>query len=191
MIGRVAGAIAAGAMLMAAGGAYAQCASYPYVLANGTTADANHVMADFNCAPLLGQNNTFAGNNNFTGSLSVGVSSPTFKLDVQGGAALGGTTNNIGSNPDSFLVGLRSTGRLAIAWNASSGAGETDFISNRAVSRGGFRFYNYENTGTLSALMDMDGSTGNVSINVIGPSYTLQVGGTAGGSSAWVFRTPA
>jgi hypothetical protein len=47
------------------GSANAACATYPFVLTNNTLADANQVMADFNCAALLGAANTFTGSNNY------------------------------------------------------------------------------------------------------------------------------
>jgi hypothetical protein len=53
----------------------ATCATYPNVLTNGTTADANQVMANFNCAALT-------GNGLFTGNVGIGTTVPSALLDL-------------------------------------------------------------------------------------------------------------
>jgi hypothetical protein len=51
------------------------CAAYPYPLSNGTTADANQVMGNFNCAALTGKAL-------FTGNVGVGTTAPSALLDL-------------------------------------------------------------------------------------------------------------
>jgi hypothetical protein len=51
------------------------CAAYPYPLSNGTTADANQVMGNFNCAALK-------GNGIFTGNVGISTTTPYALLDL-------------------------------------------------------------------------------------------------------------
>ena len=71
-------------VLLDASSAHAQCATYPYNLTNGSTADATQIMANFNCAPLR-----FSPQ--FTGIVSIGTTSPNNDtvLDVRSPLTVG------------------------------------------------------------------------------------------------------
>ncbi len=63
-------------MAAAAGSASAQtCTSYPNTLTNGSTADATQVMANFNCAALVGAAH-------FTANVGIGTATPSTQLTL-------------------------------------------------------------------------------------------------------------
>lgn len=64
-------------LALSAGAARSQCSSYPYTLTNGTAADANQVMANFNCAALL-------NSPQFVGLVGINITYPQANLDVNG-----------------------------------------------------------------------------------------------------------
>jgi hypothetical protein len=74
---RIACSLAAGVCALLWGGTAAAqtCATYPNTLTNGTTADANQVMANFNCAALTGKGL-------FTGNVGISTSTPSALLDL-------------------------------------------------------------------------------------------------------------
>ena len=80
------------------------CSTYPYTFTNGTTADANQVMSNFNyvsgcAAPLASPS--------FTGNVGIGTTSPTSTLTVNGQALISLTPSSsalvIGGGPDGSL----------------------------------------------------------------------------------------
>jgi hypothetical protein len=77
-------ALAACATFAVAGAAAAQttCATYPNTLTNGTTADANQVMANFNCAALL-------GGANYTGAVTFSASIPYPAITINSAGTAG------------------------------------------------------------------------------------------------------
>jgi len=77
MLKRLMGALLG--LVLFGGTAMAQCATYPNTLTNGTTADANQVMANFNCAALL-------GGAAFTGNVSIGSALPGYPFQVVSGS---------------------------------------------------------------------------------------------------------
>lgn len=107
-----------------------------------------------------------------TGNVGIGTTTPKGSLDVSGTAFLAGTAANLGSGVPASLA---NSGQLLVGWNLSSGGGETDLIANRgAGSVGGFRFYDYSNAGTATALMTIQGA-GNVGIGTDGPDRKLDI----------------
>jgi hypothetical protein len=84
--------------LIYSGSAVSQtCATYPNTLTNGAPADANQVMANFNCAALL-------GSAHFTGKVGIGTASPGSPLTVQGASSWGvGQIIGAGTNAESDI----------------------------------------------------------------------------------------
>lgn len=136
------------AAAMCAGIAEATCTSYPYTLINGSTADATQVMANFNCAALL-------GGANFTG----GVSAYSF---VDNGTrtyfrGFDGSNNHwFGSSTAAEPIGLW----LGITGNPTTGSVTSVMIS--PDGNGGIFVKNGGNIGlatsTPAYLLDVNGS---------------------------------
>lgn len=140
------------------GAAYAaNCPNHPYNLTNGTSADANQVMADFN--NLLNCANTSLpplADPHFTGI-----------LDVTGSSQVQGT------NP---RVVLRSS-------DANTADRITDIYGTSSSAT--WRFYK-QVRGSDPTLVYMNIlSNGSVGIGTDTPSLLFQVNGTAGGTSAY------
>jgi hypothetical protein len=87
----------------------ASCSTYPYILTNGTTADATQVMADFDCVLV---NPTFAG------SVGIGVDATHSNFQVLSDMAV---TNGSGLNGE-FTVIATTTGPYSIMRNAAGAA---------------------------------------------------------------------
>jgi len=115
----IAGWIGFSVLALAAAGANAQtCSTYPTTLANGTTADATQVMANFNCAALLGAAH-------FTGNVGVGTTVPAGTVDVERAANDGGIILRVGDadagDTWSFdFIRSASTGALSIQGNQTA-----------------------------------------------------------------------
>jgi hypothetical protein len=96
------------------------------------------------------------------GWLGVGPGTPRAVLDVsgsQGGGGLLVSCQNIYSTSTNNLAMLKNTGNVMIGWNRSGGAGETDFFANRGGgSQGGFYFYDLDNAGNLTDLVNIYGT---------------------------------
>jgi len=106
--------------LFLAGVAGAQsCASYPNTLTNGTTADANQVMANFNCAVLT-------GNALFTGNVGIGTTTPGAQLDL--GTAV--TTIKVAAyNDGSAVYGMGvNSGELTFGSGLTSVSGTPQLV---------------------------------------------------------------
>ncbi len=71
----------------------ANCASFPYTLTNGQTADANQVMANFNTVRDCGNNNLLGKNNNLSDVQSAGTSRSNLGLGAAAVEGLANTTN--------------------------------------------------------------------------------------------------
>ena len=92
-------AVGVAGFLLMGGSAFAQqCpASFPATLTNGTTANANDVMSDFNAirnCPALGTNPYFTGN------VGIGTSSPWLPFVVQSASGVIGLNGTAGTTTD-------------------------------------------------------------------------------------------
>jgi hypothetical protein len=142
----------------------------------------------FFLAAFLLSNLVFA-QNNFPSSGNVGINTGTsastakFQLDVNGAVAMGGQANNLdpGNSYAANLPNLVGTGKCLVGWNRSAGWGETDLITNTLSGLGGgFIFWNMNSSGTISPLVFMSASTGNVLIGNLyqtNTAYKLDVSG--------------
>jgi len=107
------------------------------------------------------------------GRLGIGTSTPKVAFEVvnSAGHGLSVSATNIDPAGNYDLTFLKNTGRMLLGWNRIAGNGEQDFIGNRgAGSKGGFAFYDYSNTGTLSLLMYLSATNANnpVLLDVMG-----------------------
>jgi len=169
------------------------------LFATGAIAQSVTGTGTANTVPLFTGSSTL-GNSNITqlsGKVGIGTPTPMAMLDVGApNAAIGGLMVDSGVNLDplstpSLPSQFQGSGKMLIGWNRSGGAAETDFISSNATSNtGGFNFYEYSNTGSLTQLMTLLG-TGNVGIGTKSPGASLEVNGnlklTAGSGASITF----
>ena len=116
-----------------------------------------------------------------TDAVGIGTTGPMGLLHVNGsnGGGLVVSGTNLDPNAGYSLTGLQNSGNLLVGWNRSAGGGEIDLISNRyAGNVGGFTFYDYTNSGSLNAILTVQGS-GNVGIGTNTPGARLHVEGDA------------
>lgn len=136
--------------------AFASCPSYPYTLSNGTTADANQVMANFNtvlnCAngavQLSGVNAWSAGQSSAPVALTFGSTiTPNFSggniftVTLTGNATLANPTNLVAGQCGQIFITQDATGSRTLSygsdWKFPGGtaptltttAGATDVLS--------------------------------------------------------------
>lgn len=128
-------------------------------------------------------------NSNITevnGNVGIGTTTPTVGiLSVQTGTNLaslylaGSNLDPAGNPPLTSMV----NGGLVIGSNRTAGFVESDFINayDSTYYPGGFAFYGNDlKTNTVTPLMRIVGTSGNVGIGTTGPSLKLDVVGTAG-----------
>jgi len=120
----------------------------------------------------------------FAGKIGLGTTAPNASLDINGGIYFG--SNNLDGANINFMA---NSAKILTGWNRTSGAGETDFISNQGPgSVGGFAFYNHNNSNAETQLMWILGN-GQVLIgNTQGKqgNYMLAVAGSAVATSMTV-----
>jgi len=117
------------------------------------------------------------------GNVGIGTTAPSGTLDVSGLNGAGGYGGlvvsgvNLDPRGSYSLVPLQNSGKLLEGWNMGQGVGEIDLISNRGGGNsGGFRFYDYSNSGVLTPLLSLLGA-GNVGIGTTTPGAKLEVSG--------------
>lgn len=120
------------------------------------------------------------------GNVGIETDSPEAKFEVNGDV-------KIGSGPGAWFTGANldpaaftQMGRLGNSMvlmqgaNLSAGGGEQDFVSNRGGGdTGGFRFYDYTNSGQTNPLVTMTGQ-GDVGIGTTTPGIVAHSHGQAG-----------
>lgn len=156
--------------------AAAQCSSYPYTLTNGTTADANQVMQNFDCAARTSGATLFSTTlrdttgviGNYAGGMSVALGIESTSASGYGGG-IQYRVNPVGvSYPAAFISAENSN-------NAGANDGGQLFLWTAAE----------DGSHTLARRMTISAS-GNVGIATVGPSYTLHVNGSVAGVGAYV-----
>lgn len=157
--------------------AHAACPTFPYSFANGSTADANQVNANFNnvvtCfAPLA--------NPSFTGNVGIGTSTPAGSLMIQGNVG-GWSSFNFGKQ---LLVTAPGGNNPSIGITDSSGNNPWAISNASGLVFAEMPAFSNNTSPPLQRVIIKAG--GNVGIGTIAPSYTLQVNGTAAGSQAWI-----
>lgn len=179
------------------------CDPYFYTLTNGTTANADHVMGNFNlvrdCANTLASggtltNTTLSGNPTVTGQLGIGTSTPSAELDVQGGRA------NISSGNPGAVVADPTGDDLVVSGSGQSGISilTSDSIAGNIYfgspsNNVNMRVYAKHNAG--SPFLEIEGgggfthfsSSGAVGIGTATPQAKLDVNGGAvkPGGGSW------
>ena len=129
-----------------------------------------------------------------TGNLGVGVTNPTYKLQVSGNTllrtlSLDGNNSNVGgytrSQLNSLLGVSNNTAYSGFAWNYTSGGGELDLFINRGGGGiGGFQIYDAGNDANAPTLLFNLTGSGNLGVGVASPSVKLQVNGIIGFSDS-------
>ena len=135
---------------------------------------------------------------NLTAPVGIGNTNPHFNLDVSGAVSMGGTTNNLDPGQPfapANLPNLVGSGKILVGWNRMGGFGESDFITNTLAGQvGGFAFWNQNSSGTVSPLVYMSASTGNVLIGNFyqtNTAYKLDVSGNVRANEVVVNTTGA
>lgn len=135
------------------GASAATCSGNPHTLTNGTTADADQVMDNFNNLLNCANNNLAPlANPSFSGNVGIGTSSPSWQLDVNGIVSSRGPGGQF-TVYDRINVGdrtglYRNNGKTGL-WDSNNG---DQFI--------------------------IDNTTGNVGIGLTSPNQRLDVAGT-------------
>lgn len=179
------------------------CDPYVHTLTNGTTANADHVMGNFNlvrdCANTLASggtltNTTLSGNPTVTGQLGIGTSTPSAELDVQGGRA------NISSGNPGAVVADPTGDDLVVSGSGQSGISilTSDSIAGNIYfgspsNNVNMRVYAKHNAGSPFLAIEGGGgftrfsSSGSVGIGTATPQAKLDVNGGAvkPGGGSW------
>lgn len=191
---------AAGLMLLGSSSAWSQtCASYPYTLANGTTADASQVMANFsaiqNCAntslaPLASP--SFSTSTKITNDgNSAYVQLLSYRNTVNHGSLLADSARGSAAAPLALANGDTVLEIDGLAYDGSSFVSDAARIilglngtPSAGITPGLIDFRTMDASGTEAPRMRIT-SAGNVGIGTLTPADLLYVNGTAGGTSAW------
>lgn len=166
--------------------AWAACESYPNTLTNGTTANADQVMANFNCA-ILKSGGTFTGRIG-VGSANSGGASVEARSD-QNAPTVGFKVlnNSPGANaqarfdlstytPNSYaLLGLLENGGSPYLLLSAGSAVQAAYYDMPA--------HIFRNSAAVEGMRIT--SNGNVGVGTSTPSLRFQVNGSAGGTASW------
>jgi len=132
-----------------------------------------------------------------SGNVRINTSNSDGNLTLNGTLLMSGSAANLDpAFSNTGFNNLANSGKLLVGWNRHAGQGETDFISNRGGGgTGGFSFFDYSNSGTLTNLMKISGD-GKVSLGNTNPTEKLDISGnlylrnmtnTVGGGSSISF----
>jgi Trp operon repressor len=161
---------AAFGLTLLSSGAMAACTSYPYTLANGSTADASQVMANFNCAAKTGgstlDGTTFTGTSAFSGATNLnGTNTLSPNTTVTGASTMFtvASTSN-GASDDIKFSSKNSTGTSNI-WT----------VGPNITQDNAFQIAN----GTSPTVLLNVLSSGNVGIGASSPLFPLQIDGAS------------
>ena len=151
-----------GAVVLAGAAGAQTCQSFPYTLTDGAVADANQVMADFNCVALLGQTVAFGQN--------------TEKLSLNSGS--------IGFNRAVTTGQIYNTSAYAYQFQHTEGSTSTsDYLA--------LQIY-YPSGGNFSAAALEINAGGQVSIGGgTQPGWLFTSNGQAGGVYSWAAYSDA
>ncbi|MBA3810571.1 MAG: tail fiber domain-containing protein [Caulobacteraceae bacterium] len=161
--------LAAGAcacLLMPGGANALTCPAYPNILTNGSTADANQVMADFNSILACADNNLAPNASpHLTGNVTIAAPSTGLALDSAGIGRF--QSPNAGS-----------TGAVVIRdAPGNPQAAYLQFVNSANSSQLGFI------RGLNASGLELAG--GNIGVNTGSPTLNFYVNGSAGGTQAW------
>lgn len=157
----------------------ANCSAYPYTLTNGTTADANQVMADFNTILSCGNNNLLGVNNNLSDVQSASAARTNLGL---GTAATKGVSDNgrqtvptLGTTTNGYVVQFVDNNGT----EADSGLVTTDVLTKSGNLAG------LSSASTSRTNLGLGSiATANVTYSTSGPS------GTANTNDLWLQYVP-
>lgn len=153
------------------------CSAYPYTLTNGTTADANQVMANFNSVLSCGNNLLLGRNNN----LSDLQSAATARTNL--GLGNGVTLNTVGDG-----TGLQTTvsavnGHLP-AWDSTGGLVDSGLVAGGVLTQA-------SNLSGLSNVATSRSNLGLGSIAVQNVTYSTSAPtGAANAGDLWISYVP-
>lgn len=148
----------------AVGAHAATCPAYTYTFSNGTTSDATQVNSNFNTILNCANNNLAPlASPSFTGSVGIGTATPSYALDVAGGA-------RVISGASSGLVGWDNSSHTLFALTR-----QTNDLSIQSFA--GIGFAPAITTGVGSTAYAMFITSGKVGIGTTTPAQALEVNG--------------
>lgn len=173
--------IAGCAFISSDGAQAANCSALSYPLTNGTTADANQVMGNFNGILNCANNNLAPlANPSFTGKVGIGNAAPSNTLEINTATGLASARIKSASAGGAYLFLDRSANSLSYSTQIYfQSAGLSDFgmgTSTGTAAPSDWSLYNY---GTAANIITIPRASGYVGIGTVAPGYPLQVNGSA------------